>query len=163
MALRRDNLRVTPGLSYSTRLLHPRKMCVAHVPRYREPSRGQETYWHHDTAIPALVCLKCRRPPPIKPNLLDSDHDMAFAPLRLLGRFARSRRRRTPIECSSMDRRAIPSGIDSLEQLVQLVVGELKGKPRGTIVELAAHFADIPLRFAWTVMLCAALQPRVQW
>ena len=92
----------------------------------------------------------------------DSDHHIVCARVRLLGRFARNRKQRAPTGRKSIDRRAITSGTDRRERLIQLVASQLtQTELGGTVGEKAALFTDTLLRSAEEVIPGQIRQSRI--
>ena len=95
----------------------------------------------------------------------DSDHNIVCARVRTPGRSARNRKQRAPTRRKSIDRRAITSGTDRRERLIQLVAiqltqTELEGLG-GTVGEKAALFTDTLLRSAEKVLPGQIRQSRI--
>ena len=92
----------------------------------------------------------------------DSHHNIVCARVRLPGRFARSRKQRTPTGRKSIDRQAIMSDTDRRERLIQLVACQLtQTELGGTVGEKAALFTDTLLRSAEEVMPGQIRQSRI--
>ena len=92
----------------------------------------------------------------------DSDHNIACARARLLGRFARNRKQRAPTRRKSIDRREVTSDTDQRERLIQLVASQLtQTELGGTVGEKAVLFTDTLLRSAEEVMQGQIRQSRI--